>query len=330
MLYSQAREKTIMLLNQFSNAGNLIPSTDGNTVDFTLRMPALLDFSQKEIATTAKFIHKVTHISQNPIPNLLSNADREFDVRPYQVVDITDAQVQGAQSYYFEVDGVATIYIEEETDPINQIWTILSTINNTTTGQFTAYSGFTGIQNIADNIRIRFSGLYPYNYRNRALYAYLFPTAAAVPPYTKFINYAMGQDFFKLQKVEIEKNDTPFPEIVPWQWEGRDVLAVNYYYAGSIDIFYYAYPATINDTVPDSYVFEIDEEACQAMPFYVASQLLIDDEINKSVSARLYDMYQGKLANLENVITQGDKSVKNTMFSSSSNKLFSTGRNRLF
>lgn len=319
MLYSEAKSKTINLLNQYSNSGNLIPSTDGNTLDFTLRMPALFDFTQKEIATTAKYIHKSKHITQNPIPNLLPNADNEFDVRQYQVVDITDAEAQGAQSYYFEVDGIATVYIEEETAP--DTWTQLTVINNTTQGQFTAYSGFTGVSNVANNVRLRFSGLYPYNYRNRALYAFIFPTVADIPPYTKFINYTMNADFFKLQRVEIQDNDDPFPQTVPWYWVGRNALAVSRYFIGYIDIFYYAYPATIDDTVADSYPFEIDEEACQAMPFYVASQLLIDDPINKSVSDKLFAMYQGKLSNLANLPTQNNKAVKNTLFATGRNKL---------
>lgn len=315
MIYGDAKAKTISLLNQKSNAGNLIASTDGNTLDFTLRMPALFDVTQKEIATTAKYIHKVKSISQNSIPNQLSTSLAPFDSVQHLSTDLVDAEALGALSYSFEVDNVATIYIEEE-NPVGT-WTILSTINNTTPkGTFTKYTGFTNVVSPLHNVRLRFSGSYPYNIRNRALFAYLFPTISDIPDYERFIKYTMPTDYFKLQSIVNKDIDFPYIQSEPWYWEGRNVLSVDYRVKGSLDIFYFAYPADIPDNVADSYAFEIDEEAAQAMPFYVASQLLIDDPINKSVSAKLFDIYQGKLMNMQNIITQGSKSVKNSMFSS--------------
>jgi len=314
MIYSQARDKAIKLLNQYSNAGNLILSTDGNTLDYTLRMPALFDTCQKEIASTAKYIHKALTLSQNPIPNQLSNPLQTFDVVQYLLMYLVDMAAIGSQSYYFEVDGVADIYIEEQTSP--GVWTNLITINNTTPkGQYTVYKGFTGVSNVANIVRVRFAGLYPYNIRNRALFAYLFPTIDDIPNYQKYIKYTMPSDFYLLRKVVNKGNSILYSNTIDWQWEGRNVISVSYFLTGEIDVFYYAYPADILDTVLDTYVFELDEEACQAMPYYVASQLLIDDPVLKSVADKLYAMYQGKLANLTNAVTQGSQSVRNTMFS---------------
>lgn len=44
-----------------------------------------------------------------------------------------------------------------------------------------------------------------------------------------------------------------------------------------MEIEYFAFPATITPDTPDSYVFEVAEDAAQACPFFVASQQLISD-----------------------------------------------------
>ncbi|OCZ54312.1 hypothetical protein [Dehalobacter sp. TeCB1] len=194
MNYGQARDKTIKLLNSYSNAGNITPLTEGNVLDYTLRMPALFDASQIEIATTAKYIDAIHTVSQ------IASDD------------------------------------------------------------------------------------------------------------TSYTEYTMPANFFRLVKVEKDF------EKIPFLWRGKNKYAVKSDLDGDIDFFYYAYPATIPDSVADNYNFEIDEEAAQAMPYYVASQLLIDDPINKTVSSKLYSMYQGKLMNLTSPKTQGAKAVKNTMY----------------
>lgn len=322
MNYGQLKAATIKILNSYSNSGQLIPATDGNVKDYIFRFPELANICQFEIATTAKYIHKVKRISQNPVPNQLPNALNKFDVVQHLGTDLTDMVAQGAKSYYFEVDNVADIYIEEERT--SGVWTVLKTINHATPkGQYTAYKGFTGCTNTSYNVRVRFSGSYPYNVRNRALFAYLFPTEDDIPVYERYVKYTMPSDFYLLNRVVNKGNQMTYTNTIDWQFEGRNVIAVNYFLVGSIDIFYYAYPATIPDNVADDYEFEIDEEACQAMPYFVASQVLLDDPMNKSVGDKLYTIYQGKLANMTNAVTQGSTSIKNSLFTGDSiNKLF--------
>ena len=40
---------------------------------------------------------------------------------------------------------------------------------------------------------------------------------------------------------------------------------------------YYALPETLPDDAPDDYEFELDEAACQCLPYYVAAQQLLPD-----------------------------------------------------
>lgn len=48
-------------------------------------------------------------------------------------------------------------------------------------------------------------------------------------------------------------------------------------YTGDIVVEYIATPSTITDETPDSYEFEMNEEAANCLPFYVASKQIITD-----------------------------------------------------
>jgi hypothetical protein len=323
MNYATFRDATIKLLNVYSASGNLTPISDSSVQDAVLRFPAFVNICQNEIATTTKYIHKKKIISQNPIPNMLSNPYATFDIQAFLGIDLVDMVAQGAQSYNFEVDNLATIYIEEEVNGVWQVLPIPVEINNTVKGQYTIYKGFIVPSNPTNNVRVRFSGLYPYNIRNKALFAYTWSSTDDMPIYQRYSEYIMPDDFFNLMNVVDKGNN------IKWEFKGRNIIAIDYFLVGEVDIQYYAYPTEVSDPSIDSFIFDLDEEACQCMAFYVASQVLIDDPINKSVGARLFDIYQGKLANLTNVITQGTQSVTNTMFklSESSQERFLNIRN---
>jgi hypothetical protein len=229
---------------------------------------------------------------------------------------------KGAKSYYFAVDGVSSWVIEEER--VKDVWTELSTSNQVSPkGEYTAYKGFTGVSDPSYNVRVRFTGLYPYNIRNIALYAFVFPTIADIPDYERYVIYTMPTNFFSLNKVVQKGQAMLYDNTLDWNWEGRNEIALNYFLVGEIDVFYHAYPMVVEDGVLDDYILELDEEACQAATYGVATEIFRTDPQNKSVSDKLFAVYQGKLANMNNVITLGSNSVKNTLFRTDGNsKLF--------
>jgi len=134
--------------------------------------------------------------------------------------------------------------------------------------------------------------------------------------------YTLPSTLFKICKVEANE------KIIDWELTERFKIRVLAKLTGPIKVFYNAYPTPVPGANPldlvnvpdDEWPFDLDEEACQAIPFYVASQVLIDDPVNKSVGVRLFDIYQGKLGNMSNLITQGSQSVKNSMFTITNSK----------
>lgn len=323
MNLQELREKAIKLINFYSISGNIIPETDNSYLDYKLRINALTDIAQKEIATTAKRIRKQQKITQKPIASQLPNPLYNFDIVQHLDSDIIYSAT-GSKAYTFKVDNVSTVYIEESSNS-GSTWTTLSTISHTTPlNQFTEYKGLITLSNTSNLARIRFSGNYPYNFRDVALFAYTFPNVSAIPQYQNYNLYTMPSDFYQLNKITLKGNRDDGNRYTPtadFYWEKRNVLAVNYYNVGEYVIDYYAYPTTINDSTSDLFELEIDIEAQEAIPYYVASHLMMDE--NGNINNKLYGIYQGKLSNLDDKVSNGSTSISNTLFSDTyANRLF--------
>ena len=268
-----------------------VPIPDGENADYLNRMNRFADTAQKELSQVKK-IHAVFNISHNPIKpqqGLLQGFDLKQYLPGTDLIDI----YPGSRAYYFEVDNVADIYIEEN---VNGVWTTLKTINNTVKGQFTAYKGLINASNTTNQVRLRFSGNYVYNIRNKALYAYPFPTDADVMDYRPYVKYDMPSDFMELKKVIQQTDPRMYKEMIAYYWEGKRTFVLNYYDTGSFDIHYYRYPTSIDAITPDTYEFEIDTEAQEAIPFFIAGHCLMDENANLAI--QLLNEYQTKLSRL--------------------------------
>lgn len=284
----EIKDKSLSLMAEYSIDGVEISAAEN--ADYLNRMNRFADIAQKEISQVKK-INAVFSISQNPIKSQLGLL-QGFEIKQHLTTDIIDEQV-GTKSYYFEVDNIATIYIEEST--VNG-WVVLETILNTVKRQFTAYKGLIVASSPSNKIRIRYSGIYPYNIRNRAMYEYSFPTASDVIDYRPYVKYQVPSDFMEIQKVMETSDPRVYRSMIDYYWEGRNTFVVNYYYHGSFDIHYYRYPVTITQSTIDTYELEVDVQAQEAIPFFVASRCLMDE--NPTLAIQLMNEYQTKLSRL--------------------------------
>lgn len=298
-------KKVIQIMDEYS-LNNVLQSA-GLNGDYILRINNLADSCQKEIAQVKK-IHAVYSISQNPLKP--QNEDN-FKLQQYRLTNTISYEAEGSQSYYFEVDKEAIILIEEN---IAGVYTLLTTINVPSgTHEFTAFKGLITPSDLTNNVRISFTGSYPYNIRNVALWSYTFPTAADVPDYAPYVKYQMPDNFFDLERVVQQTPRIQYADLGYYRWEGRKTFVLPYYYTGSFDIFYFRYPTTIDDTTPTTYVFEVDAEAQEAIPFYVAAHLLLTEPTAKAAGAstQLINEYQSKLANLSQYSYDGFMTIDN-------------------
>lgn len=300
MNLGEAKNKAIKLIDEYSNKGVLITST--KNIDYLNRMNQFADMAQREISMY-KLINAEIDITQKPIINLLGD---QMKLYTHYDQDLIFGGV-GGKSYYMEVDNLADIYIEEQT-AVN-VWTELAHIINTVKGKFTTFTGLLTPSLITNSMRIRFSGSYIYNFRNIALYQYTFPTVADIPAYSPVRRYSMQPDYYKLNKIVAEYDRLQYIEIENFKWEGRNVLVLPSTFEGSLKILYFRYPTKITDDTLDSVEFEIDQEAQELIPLYIA-QAVIKVE-NPSISSIIFSEYQNKLANLDTNEQTGQSEMQN-------------------
>jgi hypothetical protein len=323
MILSDAEKKALVLIDNYSNQGDIISSTDSNQKDYYLKMPFLFDTVQKQVAQVKKIV-KAFKISHNKPCNQLYSPRHQFDIVSHvQNIDVIYSAV-GSLAYYFEVDDVATIYIEENTT--GTTWVTLSTISNTLlAGQFTPYSGFIVASDVLNNIRIRFSGSYSYNARNIALYNVAFSSLSRIPAYQNYVLYTMPTDFYQLTKVVLKgqtNEGESYQYTSDFYWEQRNIIAINWFDVGEYSVEYAAFPADITSTTPDTQALENSPDAQECYPFFVASRLLSNEQGKMNVSNTLYAIYQNMLANLDTKIANAPSSIENTFFSTLHRKLF--------
>lgn len=298
-----AQSKQVMLDLIIESVVNGVAVNASKNQDYLLLHNVLADIAQKEIAAVKK-IHAVRSITQNPITNQLGEY-KGFDLQQHLNTDLTDTQATGSKSYYFEVDDPATIYIEEETAP--DTWTTLSTITHIKKGSFTAYKGLITASSTANDIRIRFSGSYPYNIRNTALFGYTFGNVNDVPNYTPYVSYTLPSNFRTLNKISYRGDNFAIDNYRDYRWEGKKTLLIDYYMKGSFDVYYYANPTTITSSTSDTHEFEVDIEAQPLIPMYVASKVVAEEK--PTMAAILFNEYRLKLSELTDDNVMGDDEI---------------------
>ena len=321
-----ARTKTFMLIDSYSRSGILLDPNDTKQKDYTLKMPFQFDTAQKQIATIKKIV-KTKLISHAMPVNKLASPIYQFDIVQNNGADQIYQVTGTANAYYFEVDDVATIKIEEQTD-LN-VWTTLVTVNNllADAGSFKAYKGRITPSVATNDIRIRFIGdatTSIYNHRNRALWSEKFSADSRVPNYERYVPYTMPTDFYQLNKVILKgqvNNSQSYENTADFFWERRNVIMIGWYNVGSYSVEYFAMPADIDGTTADATEFEVDIDAQELIPFYTAAMLLVNE--NNVVGDRMLNEYKEKLANLDPKITAGANSIENVMFTGGgTHKLF--------
>ena len=105
--------------------------------------------------------------------------------------------------------------------------------------------------------------------------------------------YAMPGDFRSVYRVW--KGDRPATS--SYRWRGGKILIPERDAGSEILVEYIANPATIPEDAEDSYEFEIAEDACQCMPYYVAAQQLLPDLVMDY--GAMLGMYQQAVATLD-------------------------------
>jgi hypothetical protein len=257
----------------------------GKTATYKARAPGILTAWQSIIAKTGD-LYNTYEISNSPIPNMFGLL-AGLDIREYgattPLVDLIFEAQGSAKAYYLEVDGPATIYIEDYTTQWNTLTTI--TAPDTVTS-FTPYKGVVVPTTGATKSRIRFSGSYYYRTVNRALFAIPFQ-ADRVPDFKPWVKHSMPSDFKSVDQIIDEYPERQYAKQAGTKWEGRRDLYINYYYNGKVRVVYKPVPIVISALTQ---TLQVDEIASISGAYFLASHLLlIEDPASASFFQQMYE-----------------------------------------
>lgn len=263
-----------------STADTLVENS--NTTPYLKSMPQAANEALQLLSTAGKYIVKSTEITQNPIVNILPQPLYMMNIYQHTKEDVPYSAI-GAKAYYFEVDNTATIEIT-----VGGVLT--KTINNTVKGKFTAYKGIVSNPN-EKPVTVTFKGLYPYNYRNIALYDVNFESDADVWEYVSEKRYELKTlvtDFYKLKDIIYQSgfNEVRYEKTSNYHLEADSTLVLGGMNKGSWKVSYFAYPQQITKATSDTDELSLDPEVVVLLPLYMASQLYKDDDVSLAVGWR--------------------------------------------
>lgn len=276
---------TMDLYDERPDSGVLNPA---DVLAYQVRTPGIINLLQAELIKVGD-IYKTFELSCSPIENILGYVSG-FDIQQhgtsFPAADLIFEANKPCTAYSFEVDGEATIYIEDFTSQ----WNILATINvPDTVTSFTNYKGIVTPTAGATKSRLRFSGSYFYRTINRALFNMPLK-ASQVPAYAPWMKITTPADFKSVDQVISEYPERQYAKEANSKWENNKYYYVNYYYNGKIRINYR--PIPIKLTAMTDIVAVDDITARTLLPYGLGAELSKEDneEFYKHFIARYREL----------------------------------------
>ena len=120
--------------------------------------------------------------------------------------------------------------------------------------------------------------------------------------------YSMPSDFRQLYR--IWKDDKPATN--RYRWRGGKLVIPERDAGSVITVEYFAEPETIGENAADDYEFELDEDACGCLPFYVAAQQLLPDLVMDY--GGMWQMYREAVATLDTSLPGENTRIGQSLF----------------
>lgn len=234
---------------------------------YTSRFNTYIDIAQKEIAKVVFLYKKLTYTQRGNNINVQSSTDDEFTGTQKTV------NLDGL-CFCVDIDTTdATVLLQQYT---GGNWNTIATIT-----EFPYKNAVNG------TMRLVFDGTSYYKYKIKT-FTKPYKTTE-IPTVEDYSYYDLPTDYYKMVSVNIN-------EYTIYTVDKK--IGISSEYDGELIIEYKAIPTTINIDTANSYELEIDENAQECIPYYVAAQCKrFDDEFNSYTL--LISEYQNKLANID-------------------------------
>jgi hypothetical protein len=274
--YGQVQDAVLKLLDEFSSRGTALAAT--KTADYRFKIQQVTNDTIYQLASTTAKLPETFYVSYNPIKNSLV-----YDTSTIQQHTDTDISITllNALSCYFECTGPATVVIEESLDGVTYTAIETITVASTVTA-LTAYRRLITPTSALYTVRLRFTGDYPYIFRNYVLYPYTFPTEDDVPSHGPWQTVTTPTDFLDLNYVEIEDGvdrsyydhfiKTPEGDLAFYAYDGPMQLLVRYWRKPTLLTF------TTDETANRALTIDLRDDAALLIPYNVAGEVLNSEE----------------------------------------------------
>lgn len=262
-------DMSIAIIDSLSSTGVV---DESETKDYEYRAPYLLDLWQREIVKSCGF----SKTFEVPCYHKLNTLGEQFNVVEHTT---TDQIYEGyGSSFYFGVDGTATVYIEKLT---GGSWTATSGLY-CVGGVETSHSGvlscvgttngfnyYKGTITATGPVRLRFTGGY-YRHINRALSPYSYTSSLLVPEFKSWFKLDLPDDFKSRVQVISEHIGEGIDN---YRWENND-LYISDNFDGVVRIIYTPIPIKITALTQ---TMEVDDNTCISGAYYLAKAYALSD-----------------------------------------------------
>ena len=278
MTWKEIKDATLQLMFSYSLKGTALSTTDNANADFLLAMVAPANLCIRDLAGVCP-IRREINLKQYEETNLAS----------YEESDDGDEFVitgESAQSFYCEIDGDATVVYEiiQSDDTVVRMGDEAVSTDKYTPVRYVYDDLYDDVQVRIEcdtaNTRVRNYALYEKEYEDWEVPS---PGDYQIYSLSEIITRESEKTFFKMadeKPVRLTNDDYYEYDISPYvRFDGKDVLIVPSSIEGEITVHYYAYPTAITAATLDAFEIEIDNEVADLIPYYVASVLYTEDNV---------------------------------------------------
>lgn len=307
MNYGQLKAHALKLLDEYSSRGAIQSAI--KTADISFKMQDLANDALYDLASTTAKIPAVYFIAHNPVYNEL--AKDTSSIKKHLPGTDFSIELVGAKSCFFEATGPATVLIEEYN---SGAWSAIETIEIPATQiSFAEYKRLITPTVPTNNVRLRFSGDYPYDFHNYVLYPYSWPTQDSVQQSRPHFIYSLPDDYLQLHNVMAKRDQRQYTPYNNYILSPDKKIAINRYEIGEYLINYWRKPSLLvftgDEVVDNAQTLDISEDAARIAPYYVAGQVLMSEgELAKGVG--LINQFESKKVSL--VSNEGNYSASIT------------------
>lgn len=300
MTWKEIKDAALQLMYSYSTQGTANSTTSNHIADYLLSMVAPANVAIRDLAGVCPVRRRLV-IKHYDEDNIVSTDDSSMYVdedgkgTSSQVVLL---QAESAKSFYCEVDGTAIInfeYIEEDDSVI-----VLET-------QSVSYTSMTPVKYIfgqGTDVQVRITG--NARVQNYAFYARDYVSTAYIPSPAEWQTYSISElieaqdelDFYKFDERPVRLGNQDITGYA--RFNGIDSISLDRNIAdGEIFVHYIARPTVITSSTSDSFELELPEEACDLIPYYIASVVFLeDDPIQKKMCPIYRDEYYTRRATI--------------------------------